>query len=248
MKFSEKKTLFHKWYGTVDKIRIIEIYLAFLLTMNIFFVIQSSQITEFFKEQNERQANNNFPGFSSIIEDGIYTNIVTKEVTNIFDGGHYFHFPKPSVLLQQLIAQTTESDDIILGFFSSSATTAHAVIQLNAEDEGSRCFIMVQLPEVCDEKSEAFRAGYFNICEIGKERIRRIGGYLLLVTAFNSDTASFLEKIKETAALITQRPPRQLFSFAVMRQIIKYEVHKQYCVRNLSSVQFNIFFKLYICQ
>ena len=94
MKFSEKKTLFHKWYGTVDKIRIIEIYLAFLLTMNIFFVIQSSQITEFFKEQNERQANNNFPGFSSIIEDGIYTNIVTKEVTNIFDGGHYFHFPK----------------------------------------------------------------------------------------------------------------------------------------------------------
>ena len=121
------------------------------------------------------ELSDNLPGFSSIIEDGIYTNTATKEITNLFDGGHYFHFPKPSVLLQQLIAQTTESSDIILDFFSGSATTAHAVMQLNAEDEGDRCFIMVQLPEVCDEKSEAFRAGYSNICEIGKERIRRVG-------------------------------------------------------------------------
>lgn len=82
-------------------------------------------------------------------------------------------------MLQQLIAQTTENGDIILDFFSGSATTAHAVMQLNAEDEGNRQFIMVQLPEVCDEKSEAFRAGYSNICEIGKERIRRVGKKLL---------------------------------------------------------------------
>ena len=67
----------------------------------------------------------------------------------------------------------TSSDDIILDFFSGSATTAHAVMQLNAEGGGHRKFIMVQLPEPCDEKSEAYKAGYLNICEIGKERIRR---------------------------------------------------------------------------
>ena len=67
------------------------------------------------------------------------------------------------------------STDIVLDFFSGSATTAHAVMQLNAEDGGQRKFIMVQLPEPCDEKSEAFKAGYQNICEIGKERIRRAG-------------------------------------------------------------------------
>ena len=66
-------------------------------------------------------------------------------------------------------------DSLILDFFSGSATTAHAVMQLNAEDGGKRKFIMVQLPEECDEKSEAFKAGYKNICEIGKERIRRAG-------------------------------------------------------------------------
>ena len=80
-----------------------------------------------------------------------------------------------------------KSDSVILDFFSGSATTAHAVMQLNAEDGGHRKFIMVQLPEPCDEKSEAYKAGYQNICEIGKERIRRAG-----------------EKIKEENPLTTQ--------------------------------------------
>ena len=71
------------------------------------------------------------------------------------------------------------ADDIILDFFSGSATTAHAVMQLNAEDGGNRRFILVQLPELCDEKSEAYQAGYKNICEIGKERIRRAGKKIL---------------------------------------------------------------------
>ena len=71
--------------------------------------------------------------------------------------------------------QATGCDDIILDFFSGSATTAHAVMQLNAEDGGHRKFSMVQLPEACEEKSEAYKAGYKNICEIGKERIRRAG-------------------------------------------------------------------------
>lgn len=82
---------------------------------------------------------------------------------------------KPLILLHNIISSLDMKDDIILDFFSGSATTAHAVMQLNAEDGGNRKFIMVQLPEPCNEKSEAFKEGYKNICEIGKERIRRAG-------------------------------------------------------------------------
>ncbi len=84
-----------------------------------------------------------------------------------------FSYPKPVLLLKHFISIGADNNDFILDFFSGSATTAHAVMQLNAEDGGHRKFIMVQLPEICDEKSEAFKAGYKNICEIGKERIRR---------------------------------------------------------------------------
>ena len=77
--------------------------------------------------------------------------------------------------MKYLLQQLSHAEDVVLDFFSGSATTAHAVIQLNAEDGGHRKFIMVQLPEACDEKSEAYKAGYKNICEIGKERIRRAG-------------------------------------------------------------------------
>lgn len=86
-----------------------------------------------------------------------------------------FDFPKPTELIKRCIALSSKDDDLILNFFSGSATTAHAVMKLNAEDGGKRKFIMVQLPEVTDEKSEARKAGYSNICEIGKERIRRAG-------------------------------------------------------------------------
>lgn len=116
----------------------------------------------------------NLPGYSSILPEGIYTNTATKELFSLFQN-HWFDFPKPSALLKQLTEQTTTNDDIILDFFSGSATTAHAVMQLNAEDGGNRRFILVQLPELCDENSEAAKAGYKNICEIGKERIRRAG-------------------------------------------------------------------------
>lgn len=92
---------------------------------------------------------------------------------------NYFSFPKPVSLLRELILGQTFFDgnkaQIVLDFFSGSATTAHAVMQLNAEDGGNRKFIMVQLPEVCSEKTEAAKADYKNICEIGKERIRRAG-------------------------------------------------------------------------
>lgn len=87
----------------------------------------------------------------------------------------YFSNPKPYKLIRYLCMIAADLDCVILDFFSGSATTAHAVMQFNAEDGGHRKFIMVQLPEPCDEKSEAFKAGYQNICEIGKERIRRAG-------------------------------------------------------------------------
>ena len=78
-----------------------------------------------------------------------------------------------------MISIATKNDDIVLDFFSGSATTAHAVMQLNAKDAGNRQFILVQLPEVCDESSEAYKANYKNICEIGKDRIRRVGKKLI---------------------------------------------------------------------
>ena len=86
-----------------------------------------------------------------------------------------FDTPKVVDVCKEHIQALTKEDDIVLDFFSGSSTTAHAVMQLNAEDGGKRKFIMVQLPEECDAKSEAFKAGYKNICEIGKERIRRAG-------------------------------------------------------------------------
>ena len=89
-----------------------------------------------------------------------------------------FDYPKSVELLNYFLNLATKDNDIILDFFSGSATTAHAVMQLNAEDGGKRQFIMVQLPELTDEKSEAFKAGYKNICEIGKERIRRAGSQI----------------------------------------------------------------------
>ena len=98
-----------------------------------------------------------------------------------------FDYSKPSTLIELLCQLNTGGNDIILDFFSGSATTAHAVMQLNAEDGGHRKFIMVQLPEKCDEQSEAYKAGYKNICEIGKERIRRAG-----------------EKIKSESPMTTQ--------------------------------------------
>ena len=98
----------------------------------------------------------------------------TSEIRNLF-GFRGFDFPKPSTFLHHLLltAVSSSPNGIILDFFSGSATTAHAVQQLNAEDGGNRKYIMVQLPEVCEEGTEAAKAGYSNICEIGKERIRR---------------------------------------------------------------------------
>ena len=120
------------------------------------------------------------------IENDFMNQTATTELKNLFDE-NIFSYPKPVLFINKIIKYADTSDSLILDFFSGSATTAHAVMQLNAEDGGKRKFIMVQLPEVCAEDSEAYKAGYKNICEIGKERIRRAG-----------------KKIKEENPLTTQ--------------------------------------------
>jgi adenine-specific DNA-methyltransferase len=111
----------------------------------------------------------------SILSNSSYANRRgTAEVEELFNK-KIFNFPKPISLLKDFLKIATNRNDIILDFFSGSGTTAHATMQLNAEDGGNRKYIMVQLPEPTKENSEAFKFGYKNLCEIGKERIRRAG-------------------------------------------------------------------------
>lgn len=107
---------------------------------------------------------------SIIYEDNRAT---TKMLSDLMDGKKVFDNPKPLNVITKIIDYVTDTNDFILDFFSGSATTAHAVMKINAEDSGQRKFIMVQIPEQTDERSEAYKVGYKNICEIGKERIRR---------------------------------------------------------------------------
>lgn len=137
---------------------------------------------------NERMAKGDKKTPSSLIVDAGTTKDGTTTIMNLFDGKKLFDYPKSIEFIQKLCRYgDPQSKGYILDFFSGSATTAHAVMQLNAEDGGHRKFIMVQLPESTDEKSEAYKAGYKTICEIGKERIRRAG-----------------RKIKEDSPLTTQ--------------------------------------------
>lgn len=127
----------------------------------------------FFSKNRLTGDNEKLSKYKNIIQN-ITSASATTEVVNVLDG-KYFDHPKPTNLIKILCDIGLSSNDIVLDFFSGSGTTAHAVMQLNAEDGGNRKFICVQLPELCDEKSEAFKNGYKNICEIGKERIRRAG-------------------------------------------------------------------------
>ena len=114
-----------------------------------------------------------FTNFPSIIGENIYTRHGTAEIEEIF-GFRAFDFPKPALLIEELINQVTEGEDIVLDCFAGSATTAHAVLRQNGEDEGNRKFVLIQLPESTSEQSEAYKAGYINIADIAKERIRRV--------------------------------------------------------------------------
>ena len=129
-----------------------------------------------------------------------HNQIATRDLRDIF-GASIFTSPKPVKYITRYVQIGMNKDDIILDFFAGSSTTAHAVMQQNANDNGHRKFILVQLPEVCDEKSEAAKSGYQNICEIGKERIRRAGAKIKEespLTTRNLDTGFRVFKLDDS--------------------------------------------------
>lgn len=157
------------------------------LNGNTVYDTKGQKIVEFFFKSNGRLYSKkeiNTLSIKSVLKDLPDTQDARKELENLFATQDIFSYPKTIELIKLLSKLVSNNNDIIMDFFSGSGTSAHAVMQLNAEDGGKRKFIMVQFPENIDEKSEAFKAGYKNICEIGKERIRRAG-----------------EKIKEEAGL-----------------------------------------------
>ncbi|MCM0666403.1 site-specific DNA-methyltransferase [Flavobacterium tyrosinilyticum] len=121
-----------------------------------------------------------------------------QSLKKLFNGQAYFDYPKPVNLIKRELELYTSSDDLIVDFFSGSATTAHAVMQLNAEDQGNRKFIQVQLPEPTNEKSDAFKDGYKSIVEIGKERIRRAGNKIV------AEETERLNKLKSKNSLLQE--------------------------------------------
>lgn len=140
--------------------------------------IKGQKIEEFFFKENGKLYSKkalSTETIKSILKDIPDTQIARKELESLFGSQDIFSYPKTIELSKLFAKLSTENNDVILDFFSGSATTAHAVMQLNAEDGGHRKFIMVQLPEQTDAKSEAYKAGYKTICEIGEERIRRAG-------------------------------------------------------------------------
>ena len=163
------------WRITVDTI---ENYIAqnrIVFPGDYDFLKISKPVLRYWKEDDVKKAGDKFGrvAVSTKLPDNIgMSQDGTKEITSLL-GTKAFSFPKPSSLLKYFISVSVNENDYVLDFFSGSATTAHAVMQLNSEDGGHRKFIMAQLPEETDEKSEAHKAGYKNICEIGKERIRR---------------------------------------------------------------------------
>lgn len=166
--------------------------------------LKGQPITEFFFKENGRLYSRkevSTLSIKSILKDIPDTQKARKEMEDLFGNQDIFSYPKPTDISKILSKLATDKDSIILDFFSGSATTAHACMQLNAEDGGNRKFIMVQLPEVCAPDSEAAKAGYKNICEIGKERIRRAGEKIKAehaTTAPNLDIGFRVLKIDES--------------------------------------------------
>jgi adenine-specific DNA-methyltransferase len=161
-----------QWYWSKDRVEeaIEKNELEFVKGKNNEWTVHSKQ---YLMDENGIQRQSK--AFSII--DNVYSQHGTNEILEILGNAKIFSYPKPIDLLTQLLSIGLEpkSDDIILDFFSGSSGIAHSVMKLNSEDDGNRKFICVQLPESTDEKSEAYKAGYKNICEIGKERIRRAG-------------------------------------------------------------------------
>ncbi len=136
-------------------------------------------------------------------------------------------------------AETQDDSDIIIDFFSGSATTAHAVMQLNAEDGGNRQYIMVQLPELCDEKSEAYKAGYKNICEIGKERIRRAGAQIAA-----GDTGFHVFKLDSSNLKTWDGTPIEKGQLEILYERMNEMVHRIKPDRSELDMVFEVMLKL----
>ena len=149
----------------------------------------------------------------SILYDVANTGDGSNELTDLFGRKDIFENPKPSILLKKFIEPIADSCSIILDFFSGSATTAHAVMKLNAEDGGKRRFIMVQLPEPTDEKSEAYKAGYKNICEIGKDRIRIAGKRII------DDMQSRCNSLQKTIDMMLSAKPDATAQMLLLDQL-----------------------------
>ena len=170
-----------------------------------------------------KDLNSDITGFSTWLDSQKvgYTTNGTRELSDIIEG-KYFAFPKPTSLIKTFLIQSTNEDDLIVDFFSGSGTTAHAVMALNAEDGGQRKFIMVQLPEVTDAKSEAFKAGYKTIAEIGKERIRRAGNKIKAenaLTAPNLDVGFRVLKIDSSNMKDVYYTPDAIQQIDLLEQI-----------------------------
>ena len=149
--------------------------------------------------------------------------LASKQLQQLLKG-RIFNYSKPVELIKYLVSIGSKANSIILDFFSGSATTAHAVMQLNAEDGGNRKFIMVQLPELTDEKSEAYKAGYKNICEIGKERIRRAGRKIKAdspLTTQNLDVGSRVLKLDSSNMLDVYYTPEEFNEKMIFQENVK---------------------------
>ena len=150
----------------------------------------------------------------------------TITLKELLGSSQVFDYSKPIGLLSKSIEMIDSKDSIVLDFFSGSATTAHAVMQLNAEDGGNRKFIMVQLPELTDEKSEAYKAGYKNICEIGKERIRRAGKKIKAdspLTTQNLDTGFRVLKLDSSNMLDVYYIPEEFNEKMIFQENVKVD-------------------------
>lgn len=150
-----------------------------------------------------------YTSYPTII-DGIFTSHGTAEVRELFNA-QIFDFPKPKGLLASIVEQSSQDNDIVLDFFSGSCTTAHAILDFNKDNGGNRKFIMVQLPEPCDEKSEAFKAGYKTLSEIGKERIRRV------IKKNEEEQASKIKEAKEKLPGMAEDIPDLDLGFKVFK-------------------------------
>lgn len=149
--------------------------------------------------QKVRDNSNRIKQFTTYFKDNYLNSKGSDELKKIFNTERaIFDFSKPTQLIKDLLLMNNSSDCIVLDFFSGSSTTADAIMQLNSEDNGKRKFIMVQVPEECEEKSEAYKAGYKNICEIGKERIRRAGDKIKAETGVDIDYGFKVFKLDET--------------------------------------------------